>query len=295
MDTRHIPNLDVFFAIAEHGTLRAAGKAIGLKPPAISHRLKVLEDGLGTKLFTRTTRSIELTDAGLLLLSRAGPARAEIDQALREVKGQADTEAGTLRLTIPFGAFRLTLASRLAEFRRIYPNIELDLSFEEAFVDLVAERFHAGIRLGGTIQNDMIAVRITPPLQDAFFASPEYLDEHGRPTKPSDLLNHNCIRYRYKSSRDFYPWRFKARRGAVSVAVSGGLVVDSFEAGMEAARTGLGIAQNFRQEIAADLESNQLETVLDRHTLQRPAFHLYYPREYAKLQILRALVDFLKG
>ncbi len=295
MKRRSQPSLEVFLAIVEHGSLRAAAKALGVGPPAITQQLKTLEALVGASLFARTTRSIQLTDAGKLLLSKAGPAFAELEEAIKEVQGAARTETGTLRLTLPHGAFRLALAPRLAAFQAAYPGIELILSIEEAFEDLISEHFHAGVRLGDSIHDDMIAIRLTPPLGDAFFAAPAYLKKHGRPTKPEDLLAHNCIRYQFKSSKAFYPWRFKTARQEVSVEVSGNLVVNSFEAAVEAARRGAGIAQNFRQEIEPDLMAGHLELLLEKHALKRPGFYLYYPREYAKLRILRLLINFLKS
>jgi DNA-binding transcriptional LysR family regulator len=295
MKKRPLPNLDVFLAIAEQGSLRAAARAMGVGPPAVSQQLKSLEALLGTSLFTRTTRSVHLTDAGKLLLSKAGPAYASLDEAISEVKGVARTDRGTVRITLPYGAFRLAFVPRLSAFRDAYPRIELAFSIEETFVDLLSEHFHAGVRLGDTIHEDMIAVRLTPPLNDAFFASPSYLAKHGTPAEPADLLQHNCINYRYKSSHQLYPWRFMRDGRELTVDVSGTVVVDSFEAAMEAARQGIGIAQNFRQEIERDLESKRLETVLDGYALERPGFYLYYPREYSKLGILRRLIDFLKA
>ncbi len=294
MSISTFPDLSVFFAIAHHGSLRGAGDFLGIGSPAVSQRLKVLETALDTRLFLRTTRSVELTEAGRLLLARAGPAATEIQDALRAVRGLSTTERGQLRITLPNGAFRLALAPRLAQFSEAYPDIELALSFEEAFVDLISEGFHAGVRLGGAIHGDMIAVPITAPLQDAYVAAPCYLSRRGTPETPDDLLSHNCIRYRYKSSGLPYPWRFQTPAGETSVEVAGGLVVDNFDAAIEAARAGCGVAQNFRAEVSDDLETGQLVSLLDAYAMNRPAFHLYFPREYATLRVLRAFVDFFK-
>ena len=286
--------LEVFLAIAEQGSLRGAAKALGVGPPAISHQLKALEARIGASLYTRTTRSVDLTDAGRALLARVGPALAEVAGALKEAEGASRTHEGTLRITLPYGAYRLALAPKLAAFRDAYPGIEVELSFEEAFVSLHGRHFHAGVRLGGTIHDDMIAVRLTPPLSDAFFASPAYFETHGRPDVPSDLLSHNCIRYRYIASQEIYPWRFKDGEEEFAVDVKGGLIVNSFDAAVEAARQGIGIAQNFREEIAADIADGVLQTVLDDYTVGRPGFFLYYPREYSRLKLLKVFVDFVR-
>ena len=287
--------LEVFLAIAEQGSLRGAAKTLGVGPSAISHQLKALEHRIGTSLYTRTTRSVHLTDAGRALLARVGPALGEVAGALKDVEGAARIHEGTLRITLPYGAYRLALAPKLAAFRDAFPGIDVELSFEEAFVSLHGRHFHAGVRLGGTIHDDMIAVRLTPALTDAFFASPVYFDTHGRPEAPRDLLAHNCIRYRYIASQDFYPWRFvDGEEEEYAVDVKGSLVVNSFDAAVEAARRGIGIAQNFREEIEADIADGTLQTVLDGHAVRRPGFFLYYPREYSRLNILKVFADFMR-
>jgi len=286
--------VEVFLAVAEQGRLRAAAKALGIGPPAVTQHLKALEQQLGVSLFTRTTRSVQLTDAGRLLLSRVAPATAELTSALDEARGMAQRVSGSLRITLPYGAYRLALAPKLAAFHATFPQIELEFFFQEAFVDLLDERFHLGVRLGGRVDQDMIAVPLTAPLRDAYVASPGYLAERGRPQVPEDLLAHNCVRYRYIASGGFYEWRFRGPGGSIQVAVSGSVIVSSFDAAVEAARQGLGIAQNFRQEIEEDLAAERLVAVLDDFTLERPGFCLYYPREYARLKVLRSFVDFMR-
>ncbi len=285
------PDLRVFLAVARTGSLRRAAEALGVGSPAVSQRLKALETEIGTRLFLRTTRKVELTEAGRLLLARAGPPLAELEDALLAVRGLSDTERGELRLTLPFGAFQLAFAPRLAAFQEAYPDIQLVFSFEEAFVDLIAEGYHAGVRLGGAIHGDMIAVPVTAPLKDAFVAAPSYLAKHGVPLVPEDLLAHRCIRYRYKKSGRFYPWRFRTADGEVEAQVTGTLIVDSFDAAIAAARSGCGIAQNFRSEVEEDLKAGRLESLLDDHAMERPAFCIYFPREYSRLRVLRALVE----
>ncbi len=287
--------LEVFLAIAEQGTLRAAAKALGIGPPAVTQHLKGLEKQLGVSLFTRTTRSVQLTDAGRLLLSRAGPATAELIESLEETRGLGQAVSGRVRVTLPYGAYKLALVPRLARFHAIYPEVEIEFFFQEAFVDLLAEGFHAGIRLADQVHEDMIAVPLTPNLSVAFFASPAYLERRGTPKTPEELLHHDCIRYRYIGSGQLYEWRFRGPKGPYGVAVSGPVIVNSFDAAVEAARQGLGIAQNFREEVEEDLASGKLVPLLDRYALKREGFHLYYPRAYAKLRVLRSFVDFLRA
>ena len=287
--------LEVFLAVAEAGSLRAAARALGVRPPAVSQQLKALETEIGVTLFTRTTRSISLTDAGRALLRRARPAVGEIGGALEEARGIGAATRGQLRLTLPYVAHQIALAPRLAAFHAAYPEIELELSFDDAFVDVVAEGFHGGIRLGDLIQEDMIALRLTPPIKVAYFAAPTYLARHGRPATPADLLRHNCIRYRYIASRRIAEWQFQEAGGLTGVKVSGSLIVDNTSALVGAARDGLGIAWLFRPAVEADLAAGRLESLLEPYAPERPGYFLYYPKENARLQIMRRFIDFMKS
>jgi DNA-binding transcriptional LysR family regulator len=289
-----IGGLGIFLAVAEHGSLRRAAAALGVRPPTISYRLKALEDQLGATLLARTTRSVRLTEAGRALLMRAHPAMSELRLALEDARGATGAGRGTLRITLPFVAYQLAIARMLAAFQRQHPEIELELSLNEAFVDIVAEGFHAGVRMGDHIHEDMIAIRLTPPLQEVFFAAPSYLTQHGRPRRPEDLLRHNCIRYRYIGSKAIAEWQFDGPDGIVSVDVKGGLIVNSTSAVVDAARNGLGIGWLFRPNIRDEMKARQLESVLDRYSIRRPGFFLYFPRENAQLRILRGFIDFMK-
>jgi DNA-binding transcriptional LysR family regulator len=290
-----VSGLEVFLAVAEHGSLRGAAAALGVQPPAVSYQLKTLEDRIGVALFTRTTRSVQLTDAGRALLKRARPAMAEVGEALEEARGMGKARKGAIRLTLPYIAYELAIAPRLAAFQRTYPEVELELSFNEAFVDIVAEGFHAGVRIGDHIHEDMIAVRLTPPLKVVYFAAPGYLERHGRPKQPQDLLRHNCIRYRYIGSQRMAEWQFSGPEGVISVDVKGGLIVNSTNALIHAARSGLGIGWLFRANIADDLRSGRLVSVLDGFATERPGFFLYYPKGSSWLEILRIFVEFMKA
>ena len=289
-----MPALEAFLAVARHGSLRRAAAALGVQPPAVSYQLKVLEDELGVALFTRTTRSVRITDAGRMLLNRVQPAMSQLGEALEEARGMGRVRRGALRITLSYLAHQLVIAPRLGAFQATYPEIELELSFNEAFVDIVAEGFHAGVRMGDHIHEDMIAVRLTPPLKETFFASPAYLDRHGRPRHPEDLLQHNCIRYRYISTQRLADWQFHGKEGVTGVDVRGNLIVNSATALVDAARDGLGITWLFQPVIAADLEAGLLETVLDDYAIERPGYFLYYHRGNARLEVWRAFVEFMK-
>ena len=286
--------LEVFLAVAEHGSLRAAARALGVQPPAVSHHLKAFEAEIGVTLFTRTTRSVRLTDPGRALLRRARPAVRELGEALEEARGIGAATKGALRITLPYVAYEIALAPRLVAFQATYPEIELELSFDDALVDIVAEDFQGGVRLGDLVQENMIAVRLSPPLKVAYFAAPAYLERRGRPARPRDLLEHSCIRYRYIGSKRLAEWEFLDAEGPTSVKVRGGLIVNSTSALIRAARDGLGIAWLFRPVIEEDLAAGRLESLLETFAPERPGYFLYYPRENARLEIMRLFIDFMK-
>ena len=290
-----VNGLEVFLAIAKHGSLRGAAEALGVRSPAVSYQLKSLEDRIGAALFIRTTRSVQLTDAGRSLLARARPAMTELAEAFEDARMSGVARRGTLRLTLPYVAYQIAIAGRLAAFQSRFPEIELELSFNEAFVDIASEEFHAGVRLGDHIREDMIAVRIGPPLQEVFFAAPSYLNGHGRPERPRDLLRHNCIRYRYISSKRIAQWQFHGAEGLTTIDVKGSLIVNSTNALVSSARDGIGIGWLFRPNIEDDLRDGKLESVLDSYAIERPGYFLYYPKANAHIEVLRVFIDFMKS
>jgi DNA-binding transcriptional LysR family regulator len=286
--------LEVFLAIAEHASLRAAAASLGIRPPAVSQRLRALEERIGVSLFTRTTRSVQLTEAGRALLKRARPAMSDLAEALEDARGVGRATSGSIRISLPYVAHQLAFARRLAAFQQQYPEIELELSFNEGFVDIVAAGFHAGVRMGDHVHADMIAVRLTPPFKEAHFAAPSYLARHGRPKRPEDLLLHSCIRYRNIGSGRIAEWRFGSTEGTTTVEVKGGLIVNSTQAVIDAACEGLGIGWLFRPNVEQELRSGRLESVLERYAVERPGFFLYFPRGNARLEVLRILIEFMK-
>lgn len=286
--------LSVLVEVVRHGSLTRAAAALGVRPPAISYQLKMLEADIGAPLLTRTTRSLSLTDAGRALLARAAPALAELEDALHAARDTGGAVKGGVRLTLPYIAFDMTIADRLRAFRQNYPEVELDLSFSEAFVDIVAEGFHAGVRLGENINPDMVAVRLCPPFREVVFAAPAYLAAQGRPRHPHDLLAHDCIRYRYISSGRFADWRFRMGDEEEVVDVRGGLIVNSTLALVRAAVLGNGLGWLFRPSVARELERAELESVLDEYAIEHPGYFLYFPRSSGRIRAFRAFVDFMQ-
>jgi DNA-binding transcriptional LysR family regulator len=294
MDRLPVDDLAAFHAIVEHGSLRAAAKSLGLKPPAVSYRLKSLEARVGAALLLRTTRSVELTDVGRTLLHRTRPALTELAVALDEAHRHADEPRGTLRVTLSYVAFRYTLADHLFDFRRQYPEIELDLFFDDGILDLAKRGLHAGIRVGNLIDDQMIAVKLTASRKIAYFASPEYLERKGRPSEPRDLSEHECIRYRYVTSGEIMSWPFRGPDDLSRIDVPGSIIVNNTSAMVDAAVQGLGIAWIGEAMVHHEIKSGRLEAILEDYSTELEPFYLFFPKEYSQLRVLRAFVDFMK-
>lgn len=294
---KHTPfnGIDVFLAIVRAGSLRAAATSLGVGAPAVSHQLKTLEQTLGVSLLVRTTRSIKLTDAGRALLDGAAPAFDQITEAIDDARETGGAKKGTIRLTLPWSAYKIVFAPSLLNFQAAYPDIRLELSFNEALVDIVEGGFHAGIRLGDRLTTDMIAVRLTPPLIAAYSAAPEYLISAGTPKHPRDLLHHKCIRYRFISANRIAAWHFLENDQVFTVDPTANLVFDSFQSVVQAATEGFGIGWSLRAVIENELVDHSLESVLDDFVTEHPPFYLYFPAQYRRLELLRVLVDFFKS
>lgn len=293
---RRLPlsGLEAFLAIARAGSLRRAALTLGIGAPAVSHQLKKFEQEIGVDLFARTTRSIELTEAGRVLLKEADPAFGALTGAIEAARGVGRSRTGTLRLTLPWSAYKIAIAPRLGAFRKAHPEVRLEFSFDEALVDVVREGFHAGIRLGDRLAPGMTAVRLTPPLKAAYSAAPSYLEVRGRPRHPRDLLNHSCLRYRFISTNRIADWQFREEGQLFTVDPPPSLVFNSFQSVVQAACGGHGIGWSLRAVVEEELASGALETVLDPYVIEHPPFFLYYPEQNRRLELLRLLVAFLR-
>jgi DNA-binding transcriptional LysR family regulator len=276
MERLPVDDLTAFHAIVEHGSLRAAARSLGLKPPAVSYRLKSLEARVGAAVFLRTTRSLELTDVGRALLDRTRPALTELATAFDEVRERASEPNGVLRVTLSYVAFRYTLMDRLADFARRYPRIKLDLFFDDGILDLAGRGLHAGIRVGHLIDDQMIAMRLTASRRLVYFASPGYLKRRGRPSEPRDLLKHACIRYRYVTSGEIMSWSFDGPDGPIRIDVPGSIIINNTSAMVDAAIQGLGIAWIGERMVADEIKSGRLEVILEDYATDLEPFYLFF-------------------
>ncbi len=295
MNRSDLAALQTFVAIADHGSLRAAARALGVNPPAVSAQLKAFETRLGTPLFLRSTRSVSLTDAGRALHDRSRHLLGGLAEALDQAHQAGGALSGALRITLPYRAWQLIVAPGLAAFQAACPGIVLDLNIEEGLSDIVAGGFHAGIRLGDHLQDGMIAVPLSRREATAYVASPAYLARRGVPGSPADLLDHSCIRHRQVSSGQIAPWRFIAPSGEVTVDVGGQLIFDDLRSVVDAAARGLGIGWSLRRGVEQEIGHGALVQVLAGHTPPRPGFSLYYPKSLRQLSLLRRFIEHFRA
>src|SRR3954466_11918328 len=257
-----LTTLSAFLVVAEERSFTRAGKRLGVSPSAMSHAMRALEESLGVRLLSRTTRSVAPTDAGQQLLSRLRPAVNDIQEALSQLSGLRNTPAGRVRLLVPRLAVASVLAPKLGEFARDYPDILLDVTTDDSRMDIVSGGFDAGIHFGEYIEKDMIAVRVSPDHRPAIVGSPAYFESYPRPKSPRDLVQHQCINFRHGSA-GLYRWEFEKGKRSLSVAVSGPLIVDDVEILVRAAIDGVGIAFMSEEHAEPHLANGTLMRVLE--------------------------------
>lgn len=292
-------DLDAFLAVARARGFRDAARASGSSASTLSEAVRRLEARLGVRLFHRTTRSVTPTEAGTRLIERLGPALGEVEAALEVVNLFRDRPAGTLRLNVPVSAARLVLPSILPGFLAAYPDIQVEIVAEDGFVDLVASGCDAGIRYDERLEQDMIAAPIGPRLQRfATAAAPAYLDRHGRPSHPRDLLGHACLRGRFASGALTSPWEFEREEEIVRIEPQGPLVA-SVAGGadllVDVAVAGGGIIHLFEDWLRPALGSGALEPVLPDWWQSFPGPFLYYSGRRLVPPPLRAFINFTRG
>jgi DNA-binding transcriptional LysR family regulator len=272
-----INDLIALRAVARERSFTRAAAQIGVSTSALSHTIRALEERLGIRLLARTTRSVVPTDAGERLLGSIGPHFDGIDAELAALTALRDQPAGSIRITTSAHPAQTILQPALVRLLADYPDIKVELSINAAFVDIVAERFDAGVRLGETIAQDMVAVRIGPDLRMAAVAAPAYFSDRRSPQTPHDLAGHNCINLRFPTYGGLYAWEFEKNGRALNVRVEGQLIVNDTFIAFQAARDGMGIAYLPEDSVLPDLEAGRLIRVLADWCPPFPGFHLYYP------------------
>lgn len=295
MRSNELAELIGFVTVADLRSFRRAAEKLQLTPSTLSHSMRSLEERLGVRLLNRTTRSVAPTDAGLALLAQLRPALQQIAGAVAQVHGFSPEPRGTLRLNVPHLAADMVFAARLGEFARAWPGIVLDIATDDRFVDIVGQGYDAGIRLGESLDQDMVAVRVTGRLRSIVVGSPAYFATNPAPlVTPEDLHAHACIGYRASGSRTLYKWEFERDARVLNIATSGPLVLDNHDLLVKAALAGAGLAYVIEAAVAEHLAAGRLVRVLDDWCAPFDGFFLYYPSARQMSPALRALVDFVR-
>ncbi|MFS3136270.1 LysR substrate-binding domain-containing protein [Gluconacetobacter sacchari] len=294
---QELDDLSAFVAVARTGGFREAARVSGLSASGLSEAVRRLETRLGARLLHRSTRSVSPTEAGARLFERLSPALAEIGAALDAVHARTDEPAGTLRLNVPANVARTVLPAILPRFLRAHPQIRVEVTVEDSFVDILASGADAGIRYEERLEQDMIAVPIGPRAQRILTAAaPSYLAARGRPAHPRDLLEHSCLRLRF-SSGALATWEFEKAGETVRLDPQGPLLIQPGSACdllIDAALAGLGIVCLFEDWLAPHIRSGALETVLEDWATPFTGPMLYYSGRRQLPPPLRAFVDFIR-
>ena len=283
--------LRAFVAVADALSFSRAARKLGVSPSALSQTVRALEERVGVSLLNRTTRSVSLTEAGAELFDRVKPAVEDLSQALIETRKRRADMAGSVRMHCFRAAADLYLRPILRTFNDAYPHVVLDVTLDDAVVDVVAEGFDVAIRLGEVIDKDLIAVKLGPDLRQIAVASPDYLARHGAPGHPRDLLSHRCIRWRWPGQATPYRWEFMENGRWFEVAVEGPLISNLKEIGVQAAIDGLGIAFASQHLIEGPIADGRLVPLLEAWSAPFPGYYLCYPAQRRMAPPLRALID----
>jgi DNA-binding transcriptional LysR family regulator len=283
--------LRAFIAVGELLSFSRAAEMLGVSPSALSQMVRGFEEQVGTRLLNRTTRSVALTEAGENLFHRVRPAVSELWSAIGQARLYRERLAGTVRLHAFRSAAAAFIEPMLPRFAEAYPDIVLDITFDDEVVDMVAGGFDAAIRIGEVIERDMIAVRLGPELRQIAVAAPDYVAAHGRPVHPRDLVNHRCIRWRWPGRVTVYAWEFFENGAWFEVAVGGPLIVNDKEMARRAALLGIGIAFSVDETVTDDIAAGRLVPLLEAWSAPFPGMFLCYPRQRQMAPALRAFID----
>jgi DNA-binding transcriptional LysR family regulator len=283
-----------FLAVAEEHSFTKAAAKLGTSQSTLSHTIKKLEERLGLRLLTRTTRSVSPTEAGQRLIRSLAPRIEEIETEIDQLMEIRDRPSGTVRITLSDHALHSFVWPRLTPVLTDYPDIKVELDTDNGFRNIVEDRFDAGVRLGESIDKDMIAVRIGPDWRLVAVASPSYFANRPIPMSPQDLVGHNCINHRQSRSGGLYTWEFEQADKELRVRVDGQLTFSSSYAMVDAAAHGYGIAYLPENLVQQDIASERLVQVLDAWSPRFSGYYLYYPNKRQNSPAFRIIVDALR-
>jgi DNA-binding transcriptional LysR family regulator len=294
MQRDEMADLTAFVAVAQEASFTKAAAKLGMSPSALSQIVARLEKRLGLRLLTRTTRSVAATEAGERLMQTLVPALEQLDANVAALSELRDKPAGTIRITSVEHAAKTVIWPVLKKLLPDYPDISVEITLDYGLVDIVAERFDAGVRLGEQVAKDMIAVRMTPDIQMAVVVAPDYLEKREGPAVPQDLVSHRCINLRLPTSGGLYVWAFQKRGREIKVRTEGPLVFNTIDLIIDAALEGFGLAYVPMDQVEKHLKSGRLVTVLADWTPKLSGYHLYYPSRRQHHPAFALLVDALR-
>ena len=285
-------SLAAFAVVAEERSFTRAAARLGVSPSALSHTMRRLEERLRIQILARSTRSVSTTEAGERLLARLRPAIDEISGAVEDLGRLLGRPSGLVRITASRTAARMVIAPALPRFIERYPEIVVEVLIEPGLTDIVARRFDAGIRLGESLEKDVVAVPVTGPLRMAVVGAPQYFASHAKPSTPQDLRQHRCINFRLPSAGTNYKWEFERGHRKMEVGVDGPLTFDDEGMILDAALAGLGLAYLVDDQVASFLRAGALSRVLEDWCPPFAGFFLYYP---GRRQVSPALAAFIEA
>lgn len=294
MERADIKHLLAFLAVARERSFTRAAAKLGMSQSALSHTIRGLEARMGMRLLTRTTRSVAPTEAGERLLRSVGPHFEEIEAELLALTELRDKPAGTIRITTVEHAAETIIWPRLKGLLASHPDIRLEISADYGLKDLVAEGFHAGVRLGNQVADGMVAARIGPDMQMTVVGAPSYFTKYPRPKLPKDLVHHRCIVLRLPTHGALYSWPFKKGRSEFSVKAEGHLVFNTLSQMVQAALDGFGLVYIPEDVARPHLASGKLVRVLDDWSPVFQGYHLYFPKRRQNSPAFRLIVDALR-
>lgn len=288
-------DIRVFVEVARQGGFRAAAEHLQQAPASVSEAVQRFEDRLGVRLFERSTRSVSLTPIGEQFYIRSLPAVAELEDALTAIDDEKDKIAGTLRLSAPYSAGPFFLDELVARFASAFPDVGIELIYDDKKVDLIATGLDAAIRSNTLLSPDTHAVPVGPDLKMSIVASPAYLDRNGIPTQPTDILDHDTISYVFGHGRQQAPWAFDGADGPYTMQPKPKIVANDMRSLLHFAKSGHGLTYVYREIAAADIETGDLVDVLSHHLPSLPHYSLNYLSKKNMTRRLRAFVDLAKS
>lgn len=293
MRLTQLDGLLAFWKVAEHRGFASAAGELEVSPSALSQAIRTLEARLGARLLNRTTRSVSLTEAGEAYLARIAPALVDVLEAGEQLNALQGRPSGVLRINASRIAIAMVLQPLLAGFLKAYPDVQVELTNDEGFVDIVDKGFDAGIRMGESVQKDMIAVPLGRSVAAYVVATPDYLKRHGTPRHPSELVDHDCVRFRGSTSGVVYKWEFMEDNRIADYEVGGSLTITDTLFSLDAALEGVGLAYSFDKLALPHVRTKRLRRVLADFSPTFPGFYLYYPSRRDQSSKMKAFVGYL--